>query len=76
MKHQAHKPTLLNGTSISTSHGHSGVVTAVEFFLLNSAVSVPGYMTLVSLIWQLLLFVYSCITLVQVVSIATVQHQM
>lgn len=51
MKHQAHKPTLMNGSSISMSHGHSRVVTGVEFFLLNLAVSVPGYMTLLSLIW-------------------------
>lgn len=51
MKHQAHKPTLLNGSSISISHGHSRVVAGVEFFLLNLSVSVPGYMTLLSLIW-------------------------
>lgn len=51
VKHQAHKPTLLNGSSISMSQGHSRAVTGVEFFLLNLAVSVLGYMTLLSLIW-------------------------
>lgn len=43
LEHQAYKSTMLNGPSISTSHSGSRVVTGVAFFLLNLAVSVPGY---------------------------------
>lgn len=48
VEHRAYKSTAQNGSSISMSHGHSRVVTGVEFFLLNLAVSVPGYEPVVS----------------------------
>lgn len=69
------KSTTLDVSSISMSWGRSRVFTSVEIFLLNLTVSVPGCDP-ASVIWELLGAVYSCITLVQVVSVATVQHQM